>query len=106
MFGLPPSTHLNETIPALKSAIEFYNFCKLNGLLVSIGIAKGPLLFSSLGSSLRKEASLLGDVVNIAARLMTMQSGDIFVEENAVESQTDFKLNPLGLKKVHFITTF
>jgi hypothetical protein len=100
VFGLPPSTHLNETLPALKSAIDYYNFCKVNGMVVSIGIAKGPLLFSSLGSSFRKEASLLGDVVNIAARLMTMQCGEIQVEENAFASQVDFKLHSLGLKHV------
>ncbi|KAJ3278757.1 hypothetical protein HDU76_009755, partial [Blyttiomyces sp. JEL0837] len=37
---------------------------------VSIGISTGEILFASLGTDSRREASLLGDVVNIAARLM------------------------------------
>ncbi|KAJ3305128.1 hypothetical protein HDU76_005063 [Blyttiomyces sp. JEL0837] len=50
---------------------------------VIIGLSTGDILFSSLGTDCRREAGLLGDVVNIAARLITFeefQSG-IFVDE-------------------------
>ncbi|KAJ3327820.1 hypothetical protein HDU76_011075 [Blyttiomyces sp. JEL0837] len=84
VFGLPPFAHPNEPEQALKAAIEFEAIAqqKLEGK-VSIGLSTGDILFASLGTACRQEAGLLGDVVNIAARLMSIAypHGSILVDE-------------------------
>ncbi|KAJ3327818.1 hypothetical protein HDU76_011073 [Blyttiomyces sp. JEL0837] len=79
-----PFAHPNEPEQALKAAIEFEAIAqkKLEGR-VSIGLSTGDLLFTSLGTVSRQEAGLLGDVVNIAARLMSIvyPNGSILVDE-------------------------
>ncbi|KAJ3410446.1 hypothetical protein HDV05_003733 [Chytridiales sp. JEL 0842] len=70
-FGLPPWTHEKDALYALKAAMEFEKFVETRGKgKISISIATGELLFSRLGNEMRCDASLLGDTVNVAARLM------------------------------------
>ncbi|KAJ3416420.1 hypothetical protein HDV05_001578 [Chytridiales sp. JEL 0842] len=73
-FGLPPWTHERDALYALKAAVEFeaaYQDLKCGGE-ISISVASGELLFSRLGNQERADTSLLGDTVNVAARLMSL----------------------------------
>ncbi|KAJ3318516.1 hypothetical protein HDU76_000812, partial [Blyttiomyces sp. JEL0837] len=84
VFGLPPLSHPNDPDNATKAMIEFQEFAEMHFAgKMSIGIATGDILFTSMGTSYRREASLLGDVVNIAARLMILKGHetDIIVDE-------------------------
>ncbi|KAJ3296685.1 hypothetical protein HDU76_006697 [Blyttiomyces sp. JEL0837] len=84
VFGLPLFSHSNEPEPAVKAAVEFNDFAyqNLHGK-ASIGISTGEILFATLGTDSRREASLLGDVVNIAARLMSVDGvkGGIVIDD-------------------------
>ncbi|KAJ3411263.1 hypothetical protein HDV05_002447 [Chytridiales sp. JEL 0842] len=72
-FGLPPWTFEKDALHAWKAVYEFSNSIKKMGIKdTHIGVGTGELLFTELGSHLRGDASLLGDVVNLAARLLSV----------------------------------
>ncbi|KAJ3113157.1 hypothetical protein HDU96_003718 [Phlyctochytrium bullatum] len=73
VFGLPPWGHENNALYALKASMSLSSAMKKDNVSpFTISIATGDLLFSMLGNVLRSEAGLLGDVVNISARLMSL----------------------------------
>eukprot|EP00456_Euglypha_rotunda_P037745 TRINITY_DN2899_c0_g1_i11.p1 TRINITY_DN2899_c0_g1~~TRINITY_DN2899_c0_g1_i11.p1 ORF type:complete len:641 (-),score=69.21 TRINITY_DN2899_c0_g1_i11:24-1946(-) len=69
-FGLPPLAHEDDAVRGVLSAI--YICAKLNdlGLKPSIGITTGSAYCGVIGPRARREYSILGDTVNLAARLM------------------------------------
>ncbi|KAJ3408957.1 hypothetical protein HDV05_004671 [Chytridiales sp. JEL 0842] len=69
-FGLPPWTHTSDPLNALKCAVEFSQLASKQGWDLSTSVATGQLLYTKLGNANRSDASLLGDVVNLAARIM------------------------------------
>ncbi|KAJ3098115.1 hypothetical protein HDU97_004299 [Phlyctochytrium planicorne] len=83
VFGLPPWPQKKEQLAALKACHRFLqNIPKPifdpSGaeIHVTVAVASGPILFSELGNEFRREASLLGDVVNIAARMLSIRGMD------------------------------
>ncbi|KAJ3414704.1 Adenylate cyclase type 10 [Chytridiales sp. JEL 0842] len=104
-FGLPPWTHEKDPLNAIKAALDFEDFCLRNKSVgnVSISIATGELLFSLLGSGERKEVSLLGDVVNLAARLLCLPISNAIVKLDKLTydvTKQDVTPTSLGLFKV------
>ncbi|KAJ3410826.1 hypothetical protein HDV05_003187 [Chytridiales sp. JEL 0842] len=108
-FGLPPWTHERDALYALKAAVEFEQACKDLKTVgdISISVATGDLLFSKLGNDARSDASLLGDAVNVGARLMSLgNTFDGYTEPLVVKcdaatyalTKEDFTHIPLGLK--------
>ncbi|KAJ3413493.1 hypothetical protein HDV05_007938, partial [Chytridiales sp. JEL 0842] len=73
-FGLPPYTHEKDALYALKAALEFNSFVQKTPEIgkVSISVCTGEILFSKLGNQYRADTSLLGDAVNVAARLLSV----------------------------------
>ncbi|KAJ3313061.1 Adenylate cyclase type 10, partial [Blyttiomyces sp. JEL0837] len=60
VFGLPPHSHPNESEYAVKAMVEFVDFANVQlGGKVSIGLATGEILFTTIGTDNRREASLL-----------------------------------------------
>ncbi|KAJ3413491.1 hypothetical protein HDV05_007936 [Chytridiales sp. JEL 0842] len=76
-FGLPPYTHEKDSLYALKAALEFNSFVQKTPEIgkVSISVCTGEILFSKLGNQYRADTSLLGDAVNVAARLLSVGGG-------------------------------
>ncbi|KAJ3108383.1 hypothetical protein HDU97_001508 [Phlyctochytrium planicorne] len=73
VFGLPPWGHENNPLYALKASVSLSISLTKEGIgPFTISVSTGDLLFSILGNSIRSEAGLLGDVVNISARLMSL----------------------------------
>ncbi|KAJ3417257.1 hypothetical protein HDV05_005713 [Chytridiales sp. JEL 0842] len=102
VFGLPPFTHLNEAQEATKSALAFLaELSRLDIGPVSVGISLGPIFFSGLGTKLRREAGLLGHVVNMAARLMSILPSGIVVDEDAQSKiQGVYNMESIGMKQL------
>ncbi|KAJ3411266.1 hypothetical protein HDV05_002450 [Chytridiales sp. JEL 0842] len=75
-FGLPPWTHEKEPLNALRAAVEFSQYLQPNSseFPFAISVTFGELFYSMIGNAHRSDASLLGDVVNIAARLLNIPS--------------------------------
>ncbi|KAJ3414708.1 hypothetical protein HDV05_006145 [Chytridiales sp. JEL 0842] len=100
-----PWTHEKDPLNAIKAALDFEDFCHQNRSVgnVSISVATGELLFSLLGSGERKEASLLGDVVNLAARLISLPVTNAVVKVDKFTydvTKQDVTPTSLGLFKV------
>ncbi|KAJ3208008.1 hypothetical protein HDU67_007083 [Dinochytrium kinnereticum] len=84
-FGLPPFSHEKCGLFAVKAAVAFLSSIgsKANGL--SLAVSTGDILFGTVGTQDRKEARLLGDVFNVAARLLNVKRDPRYV---AIDSKT------------------
>ncbi|KAJ3408213.1 serine protease, partial [Chytridiales sp. JEL 0842] len=103
-FGLPPLTFEKDALHACKAVVEFNKNIEKRGLgKIPVAIATGQLLYSELGNQWRGDASLLGDVVNLAARLLAIASseGTLVCDKPTYDIVVnDFKLGFLGNFKV------
>ncbi|KAJ3208303.1 hypothetical protein HDU67_006817, partial [Dinochytrium kinnereticum] len=71
IFGLPPKTHENNAIFAVKAAVSVARAFQTKKITpATLAITTNEILYSTLGNSKRSEAGFLGDVVNMAARIM------------------------------------
>jgi class 3 adenylate cyclase len=69
-FGLSHSIGPSPSSCACLSALEIEENLRTLGWRAGMGIATGPVFCASLGSELRREYAMVGDTVNLAARLM------------------------------------
>ncbi|KAJ3099851.1 hypothetical protein HDU97_002727 [Phlyctochytrium planicorne] len=74
-FGLPPFAHENSALFAAKAAVKFAShFTDNKTLLPSISVGTGDCLNELIGTAGRKEIFVMGDFINVAARLLGVQS--------------------------------
>jgi len=101
-FGLPPLAHNDDPTRAVLASQMLHD--KLSSLDChhSIGIASGRAFCGSIGGEERREYTMIGDVVNLAARLMQKASGGMLCDEvtfQASQKEIDFESQePLKLK--------
>eukprot|EP00467_Chlorarachnion_reptans_P022161 CAMPEP_0114521986 /NCGR_PEP_ID=MMETSP0109-20121206/20504_1 /TAXON_ID=29199 /ORGANISM="Chlorarachnion reptans, Strain CCCM449" /LENGTH=1349 /DNA_ID=CAMNT_0001703179 /DNA_START=281 /DNA_END=4330 /DNA_ORIENTATION=+ len=71
VFGLPPLAHEDDPLRALFASMQICTELKLkHGLYPSIGVTTGSAFCGIIGNVSRREYTVLGDCVNLAARLM------------------------------------
>ncbi|KAJ3213056.1 hypothetical protein HDU67_003440 [Dinochytrium kinnereticum] len=88
-FGLPPYTHENDARRALRASAEFCSNANKEDLGdIYTSVSTGELLFASIGSEYRCEASFLGDAVNVAARIIGLSMSKSYVICDEKTSQT------------------
>ncbi|KAJ3410279.1 hypothetical protein HDV05_003961, partial [Chytridiales sp. JEL 0842] len=90
VFGLPPLTHEKDPLNALKAALDFEDFCERN----SKSVGKVAIAVAT---------DALGDVVNVAARLMSLPIPNATVRCDKATfniTKQDVHLTSLGLHKV------
>jgi class 3 adenylate cyclase/tetratricopeptide (TPR) repeat protein len=80
-MGLPPLAHEDDAKRAVQAALAMQRKLAQLGLRNSIGIATGRVFCGSVGSRRRREYTLLGDAVNVSARLMQAALGDVLCDE-------------------------
>ena len=83
-FGAPLA-HEDDAIRAVSAALELTNFSEQLDFIqdIEIGISQGRLRTGAYGGSMRRTYGVLGDDVNLAARLMQLaQPGEILVSSN------------------------
>lgn len=73
-FGLPPLAHEDDAVRAVDAAQQLSAVLRRLGWHTAMGVASGKAFCGSVGSPTRCAYTVLGDVVNLAARLM--QSAD------------------------------
>jgi class 3 adenylate cyclase len=108
LFGAPVA-HENDPERALRAALELmdaiasFNRDRGTDLNLHIGVNTGPVIAGKVGSQDRREYSVMGDTVNLAARLEdASKDGQIYVGPNTYRQTArifDFeRVPPLELK--------
>ncbi len=77
IWGLPPLTNSDDASRAVHSGFNMIKALKsIEDTYCNIGIASGDCFCGVVGTSgSRKEFSVLGDIVNLAARIMGSMKG-------------------------------
>uniref|UniRef100_A0A8D1XN50 Adenylate cyclase type 10 n=1 Tax=Sus scrofa TaxID=9823 RepID=A0A8D1XN50_PIG len=77
VFGFPGEKAPDEVTHALESAVDIFDFCSQVHKIhtVSIGVASGIVFCGIVGHSVRHEYTVIGQKVNIAARMMMYYPG-------------------------------
>jgi class 3 adenylate cyclase/predicted ATPase len=70
LFGAPPHAHEDDPERALRCALNLQGMAGKQGLYLAIGVTTGRVFTGPVGSESRREYTVMGDTVNLAARLM------------------------------------
>jgi class 3 adenylate cyclase/tetratricopeptide (TPR) repeat protein len=101
-FGLPPRAHPDDARRAVTAAETLRRELEDIGLPCTIGIATGRAFCGIFGSDLRREYTLHGEVVNLAARLMEASGGEILCADATAQASHESvgfeALEPVTLK--------
>ena len=99
VFGLPPLSHEDDSTRGVLCGLAICDRLWELGLTASIGITTGVVFCGVAGSTTRKEYSVLGDTVNLSARLMQracQTGGGVLVDEEIMRgSQNGLSFNKL-----------
>jgi class 3 adenylate cyclase/tetratricopeptide (TPR) repeat protein len=90
-FGLPPVAHEDDPVRAVQAALGIQARLRRRGLRPALGLATGRVFCGSVGSARRREYTMIGGVVNLAARLM-QAADDELVCDAATRQATQAKL--------------
>jgi class 3 adenylate cyclase len=69
-FGLPPFAHADDAARGTLAALEIQSALRDMGLRYAIGVTSGQAYCGERGNARRREYAMLGDTVNLSARLM------------------------------------
>lgn len=102
VMGLPPFSHEDDPARGLRAALAMQAEINKLGLHSSIGVTTGQTFCGSVGSNIRREYTVMGDTVNLAARLMQAAHEDILCDETTAKAAKDrlslTQLEPLKVK--------
>jgi class 3 adenylate cyclase/tetratricopeptide (TPR) repeat protein len=78
LFGAPPQSHEDDTLRAVRCALHLQQQTRaeplaqagITSITFSLGITMGRVFVGPVGSDIRREYTVMGDTVNLAARLM------------------------------------
>ncbi|KAK7249313.1 guanyl-nucleotide exchange factor [Aureococcus anophagefferens] len=83
VFGLPPLVHVDDATRATAAALLVVGELAALGVAASVGVTTGTAFCGFVGSSVRREYTVMGNVVNLAARLMSAakrEAGGVLVD--------------------------
>lgn len=69
-LGLPPLAHEDDAVRGVQAALSMQAELRARGVRSAIGVATGRVYCGVIGGTFRREYTIIGDVVNLAARLM------------------------------------
>lgn len=70
LFGAPPFAHIDDPLRAVRCAQDLQRAADDLGLRLAIGVTAGQVFLGPVGSDTRREYTVIGTAVNLAARLM------------------------------------
>jgi class 3 adenylate cyclase/tetratricopeptide (TPR) repeat protein len=96
-YGLPPFSHEDDPVRAVRTALRIQRELAPHGLRGSIGVASGRVFCGLVGNARRSEYTIYGSVVNTAARLMAAAEGGILCETTTRKAaEQEFAFAPEG----------
>lgn len=95
-FGLPPFAHADDAIRAVETAIDLNAKLEELKITCSIGVTTGKAFCGAVGSTARREYAMVGDIVNLSARLMAAAKMGILVDSETY--QRSKHVNTLSFK--------
>ncbi|KAJ3417194.1 hypothetical protein HDV05_006400 [Chytridiales sp. JEL 0842] len=98
-FGLPPLAHLNDANHGIKAVLEIHAEFSTFLEQFSIGITTGVVSIGGVGNNSRTEYAVMGDSINMAARLMCHPEAEnsILCDEKTFNlCEADFVFQHLG----------
>jgi class 3 adenylate cyclase/tetratricopeptide (TPR) repeat protein len=105
-FGFPPLGHEDDAARAIAAAASIRESLNLLGIRCAIGVTTGRAYCGEVGNARRREYTMIGRVVNLAARLMqaAVPNDDIICDEatfRAARLRFHFdELPPISLKNI------
>lgn len=81
MLGLPPWTHERDAATALTAAQALHETLRKHHIDASIGLASGRVFCGPVGNHQRQTFTIVGDTMNLAARLMQAADGGILCDQ-------------------------
>lgn len=106
VFGLPPLAHEDDSVRGVLAAINIVSSLRKLRYTASCGISTGRAYCGIVGNRGRREYSVLGDTVNLAARLMQhatsnkIQGGVVCDRDTQYLARHRFHFDPLQAIKV------
>ena len=86
LFGAPPFSHEDNSARAVACALGLQTVAREQNLRMSIGITEGSIFAGPVGAPNRREYTVIGDEVNLAARLMQYgRAGTIIISDQVKE---------------------
>jgi class 3 adenylate cyclase/tetratricopeptide (TPR) repeat protein len=102
VFGLPLLAHEDDPARATRAALEVQADLGGLGLGSAIGLATGRAFCGAVGSDVHREYDVIGEVMNLAARLMQAAGGGILCDAatyQAAQARLRFQALPTILVK-------
>lgn len=106
VFGLPPLAHEDDSVRGILAAVNIVSNLRKLRYTASCGISSGRAYCGIVGNRARREYSVLGDTVNLAARLMQyatankIQGGVVCDLSTQYLARHRFQFDPLQSIKV------
>src|SRR5215211_7837983 len=97
VFGLPPLAHEDDAARAAKAALKARAALGDLGMRCAIGLATGRAFCGAVGGDIHREYDVIGDVMNLSARLMQATPDTILCDEatqSAARSRLRFRALP------------
>ena len=85
-WGLPGRSHEDDSVRAVRAALEARRVLEERGMILSVGVAQGKVFCGQRGGMGRLEYSVLGSPVNLAARLSAQTHGGVLCSPEVYRS--------------------
>ncbi|MCB0172011.1 MAG: tetratricopeptide repeat protein [Anaerolineae bacterium] len=103
LVGAPPFSHEDDALRTVRCGLDLQQTARQHELELAIGITSSRIFSGPVGSTTRREYTVMGDAVNLAARLMSQAgpSGILCDEDTRRKTQQRIAfdtLSPVKLK--------